>query len=92
MRIIRARTTHADIGTLIAVIARRMRAIADGISRPMRPASRAAAQLPLHRHAYRLSVDHTASPSSAKQRPSKFDSSEDDTAAEAYLPIGPSCC
>jgi hypothetical protein len=92
MRNIRARTTHAEIGRLTAVIARRMRAIADGISRPMRRASPAAAQLPLHQQIYGLSVSHTASSGSAKQRPNKFDSAEHDAAAEVYLPIGPSCC
>ena len=89
MRIIRATTVSADMATLTAVIARQMRAIADGLSRPVR---RARAQVPLHPDPLGLSTNRAGSSDGGKPRLNKFDSLDHGAAAEAYLPIGPSCC
>jgi hypothetical protein len=89
MRIIPAATVPADIARLIAVIARRMRAIADELSRPRKQAR---AQVLPHPDIYGLSASRIGSSDAGKLRPNQFDSSEHGAAAEAYLPIGPSCC
>lgn len=89
MRIIRAATVFADMARLTAVIARRMRAIADGLSRPARRTRAQVAPLP---GLFRLSASRAASSEAGKPRQNQFDSPEHGAAAEAYLPIGPSCC
>jgi hypothetical protein len=66
-----------------------MRAIADGLSRPVR---RGWPQVPPHPDLYGPSASRAASSDAEKPRPNKFDSLDHGTAAEAYLPIGPSCC
>jgi hypothetical protein len=86
MRVIRATTVSTDMATLTAVIARRMRAIADGLSRPVRRAR------DTYRKLFELSASRAASPEAGKPRPNEFDSLDHGAAAEAYLPIGPSCC
>jgi hypothetical protein len=89
MRIIRATNVFTDMAGLTAVIARWMRAIADELSRLVK---RVTAQVPSHPDIYGLSASRAGSSDAGKPRPNEFESSEHDTAAEAYLPIGPSCC
>lgn len=90
MRIIRATTVSADMATLTAVIARRMRAIADGLSRPVRRARDISRNL--SKNYFGLSASRAGSSDAGKQRPNEFDSLDHGAAAETYLPIGPSCC
>jgi hypothetical protein len=90
MRIIRAATIFADMATLTAVNARRMRAIADGLSRPVRRARDIYRDI--YRNLFGLSTSRAGSSDAGKPHPIEFDSLDHGTAAEAYLPIGPSCC
>jgi hypothetical protein len=90
MRIIRAATIFADMATLTAANARRMRAIADGLSRPVRRARDIYRDI--SRNLFGLSTSRAGSSDAGKPHPIEFDSLDHGTAAEAYLPIGPSCC
>lgn len=90
MRIIRARTVSTDMATSTAVIARRMRAIADGLSRRVRRAKDIYRDI--SRNLFGLSASRAGSSDAGKPHPIEFDSLDHGAAAEAYLPIGPSCC
>jgi hypothetical protein len=94
MRIIRAATIFADMATLTAVNARRMRAIADGLSRPVRRARDIYRNIyrDISRNLFGLSTSRAGSSDAGKPHPIEFDSLDHGTAAEAYLPTGPSCC
>jgi hypothetical protein len=94
MRVIRATTVSTDMATLTAVIARRMRAIADGLSRPVRRARDSYRDISkdISRNLFGLSASRAGSSDAGKPHPIEFDSLDHGAAAEAYLPIGPSCC
>lgn len=79
MRIIHATT----------IIARQMRAIVDRLSRQVTRTNCAAAPALPHPDLYGYPPGRSGA---AKQRPTKLDPPEQDPAAKAYLPIGPSCC
>jgi hypothetical protein len=73
----------ADTGKLTAIIGRRVRAIGARFKRPAQP----------HPELYGLPVARVDSAGVGKERLGTSDiSSEHAQAAQAYLPIGPSCC